>query len=864
MTKKKTRKKATKKPATPKTANKANKKVANKKGAAASSGGGRKKKKTAKKAATKKVTAQASVGGRAGGSTNSVPKRTVRWFWSGFKFVFWRAALAVFVLFLGYTAYLDVTIRKQFEGQKWALPAHVYTRPLELYLGQDFDAQLVETELQELGYLKSPDVNRVGTYRLDSLELAIHQRAFRFWDEARPQQVIKLAIRNNRVAAIEIINALKQAEQTEIVRLEPRLFGSVSPMQHEDRTLVRLEDVPQPLIDGLIAYEDRQFYSHIGVNFRGLARVLFQAVKSGRVSGGGSSLTQQLVKNYYLTSERSVRRKLVEMILAVLLEFHYSKDEILQAYINEVNLGQAGNRAIHGFGLASRYYYGRPLNELSLNEMATLVAINNAPSRYNPLKRPERVMKKRNVVLTAMLDSGKIDQHQFDIASSQALKLSPVASRAATLSYPSFLGYVRENLKDGYQQDDLMSEGLQIHTTLNPRIQSVLETVVSSELAKIEQQRDIERGSLQAAAVVLRTDNGEVVGMLGDRNPSFAGYNRALKARRPVGSLLKPFVYLTALESPEQYSLASIISDMPITVSQKGSPDWRPRNYDGKPHGDVMMVDALSQSYNLATVNLGMALGLANVTDTLKRMGYQRPINELPSMLLGAVPMSVMDVSQLYLGLASGGFKTPVKGVRSVLSKEDMPLSRYALDIEQVVEPEYTHLINYALQDVIRNGTGRAVLSGFKYDYGLAGKTGTTNDYRDSWFAGFSGNYLTVVWVGRDDNKSTGLTGASGAARVWSNIMRQLPLQRLELGYSERIVSKQVRYSSEPFSKDCQLSRALPLLFDSFDLSNISCVDYFQYDDESNDEQLHFEPANEEQPIKRRPKKKSLWKRIFG
>ncbi len=784
--------------------------------------------------------------------------------WKGFKSLFWRGSLAFFVVFLGYVAYLDITLRRQFEGQKWALPAHVYTRPMELYLGQNFDVDVVESELEELGYLKQTRANRVGTYQLDSLELAIYQRAFRFWDEARPQQLVKIAIREGRIAKINLVNSLGESAQTEIVRLEPRLFGSVSPMQHEDRTLVRLEDVPQPLIDGLIAYEDRQFFSHIGINFKGLARVAVQALLSGRITGGGSSLTQQLVKNYYLNSERSLRRKIPEMMMAMLLELRYSKNEILQAYINEVNLGQAGNRAIHGFGLASRYYYGRPLNELELSEIATLVAINNAPSRYNPLRRPERVLNKRDVVLTAMLNDQKIDQRQFEVAKAQPLRLSPVASRAATLSYPSFLGYVRSNLKDSYQQDDLQSDGLQIHTTLNPRIQAVLENSVTAELVSIEQQRKLAKGSLQSAAVVIRTDNGEVVAMVGDRNPSFAGYNRALSAQRPVGSLLKPFVFLTALESPEQYSLATTVKDLPITVSQKGSPDWSPRNYDGQAHGEVMLIDALASSYNLATVNVGMELGVGSVINTLRRVGHEKPIRALPSMLLGAVPMTVLDVGRLYLSLASGGFKTPVKSVRSVLSNENLPLERYALNIEQVITPEYTYLINYAMQDVIRKGTGRGVLRGFKYDYGLAGKTGTTNDYRDSWFAGFSGNYLTVVWVGRDDNKPTGLTGAGGAARVWSRAMKSMPLQRLELGYSEEIITQEITYSKDPVAQDCSLTRHLPILLASLGGENFSCADRMQYDEGEPDELRHFEPADEERPIERRRKKKSLWQRLFG
>ena len=779
------------------------------------------------------------------------------------RFLFVRFFLIALVLTLGYTAYLDVTIRKQFEGQKWALPAHVYTRPLELYLGQKFDRALVQAELDELGYSDRPSLDRVGSFRFSENELAIYQREFRFWDGLRPQQKIRLQLSEGRIQAISVESNRGERSETEIVRLEPRLFGSVSPLSHEDRTLVKLEDIPQALVDGLLANEDRQFYSHFGVNPMGIARAMISNVRAGRVVQGGSTLTQQLVKNYYLTSDVTLSRKFTEMIMAMLLEFHYTKEEILQAYFNEVYMGQAGNRAIHGFGLASQYFYGRPLHELDLQQLAMLIAVNNGPSFYNPIRHPKRSLKRRDLVLNTMLEQGVIELPDHQQAIDAPLSISPTAASAATLSYPSFMGLVRKDLQADYQQDDLLRQGLQIHTTLNPRIQETLEKAMRSELGAIEKRKGIKTGSLQVAAVVIRTDNGEVAAMLGDRNTSFSGYNRALNARRPVGSLLKPFVYLTALERPETYSLASLVRDEPVSVSQKGSPDWRPQNYDGMPHGEVMMVDALSRSYNLATVNLGMELGVENVSRTIRRVGYHQKFSELPSVLLGAVPMSVVEVGQLYLTLASAGFKTPVKSIRSVLSGDNEPLNHYSLDIQQVIEPQFVSLINYALQDVVRNGTARSVLTGFKYDYGLAGKTGTTDDYRDSWFAGFSGNYLTVVWVGRDDNKPTKLTGASGAAKIWAKAMQQMPLHRLEMAYNDSVLRREVFYSQDPREQDCSLSRTLPMLIESLTIENVSCANRLKYDLDYDDELQHFEPLPGD-PSAPKFKKKSWWERVFG
>ena len=291
----------------------------------------------------------------------------------------------------------------------------------------------------------------------------------------------------------------------------------------------------------------------------GIARAMVRNISAGRVVQGGSTLTQQLVKNYYLNSDRTLRRKFTEMIMAILLEIHYSKDEILQAYLNEVYLSQAGNRAIHGFALGSRYFFSRPLQELDLPELALLAGIIKGPSYYSPMKNPTRAKQRRDLVLRAMLDEGVIDQQQYDIAVATKLRISTAVEQVAPLSYPAFMGFVRDNLQDDYQQKDLANDGLQIHTTLNPRIQQTLESSAIRELTEIERRNGIDPGSLQVAAVVIRTDNGEVAAMIGDRKPSFSGFNRAISAQRPVGSLLKPFVYLTALQNPERYSLASRI-----------------------------------------------------------------------------------------------------------------------------------------------------------------------------------------------------------------------------------------------------------------------------------------------------------------
>ncbi len=828
-------------------------------------------KKTASKKASKRISkavgraskAKATRGGRAQSrsSANKVSE-AAWWAYAGFKQLAWRLAIVLALGLLAYTVYLDVQIVKKFEDQKWALPAHVYTRPMELYVGLRIPRALLVDELNELGYIPRDGADRVGTFDLRDNSLALYQREFQFWDGLRDAQRVEVQFSQQgaqlRLTQMQTVSDDGIVQDLGIVRLEPRLFGSVSPMSHEDRALVTLDQLPPQFTQTLIAVEDQQFYSHFGVNPIGIARAMVANIRAGRIVQGGSTLTQQLVKNYYLTLDQTFSRKITEMIMSVLLELHYSKDEILQTYINEVYLSQAGNRAIHGFGLASKHFFGQPISEIEVDQMALLIGINNGPSYYNPIRWPERAMQRRDLVLKTMLNEQVIDQAEYDLAISQPLRLNPSAQRAAKLSYPAFMGFVRENLRSDYAREDLDSVGLKIHTTLNPRIQSQLEQAASTELNAVEKRHGIAPGTLQMAAVVVRTDNGEVAAMIGDRSAKFSGFNRALQSKRPVGSLLKPFVYLSALENPEQYSLATKIPDRAITVRQAGSPDWMPQNYDNQEHGDVMLIDALARSYNLATVQLGMAVGVPQVSNTIRRVGYAESFSELPSVLLGAVPMSVLDVSQLYLTLASDGFKTPVKGVRAVLSQAGEPIARYPLNIEQVIEPEFNLLINYALQETVRTGTARVVSNNFRYDYGLAGKTGTTDEYRDSWFAGYSGNYLTVVWIGRDDNQSTGLTGASGAARVWSKVMAGMPLQRLEALQHPDIVPQRIRYSLDPEQQDCSLTRQLPIHVRSISDAHLPCAQDLRYDSDSKlesiDEERHFEPR----------KKKGFWERIFG
>ncbi|MDJ0957099.1 MAG: penicillin-binding protein 1B [Arenicellales bacterium] len=695
---------------------------------------------------------------------------------------FWirRLALLAVVTLIGYAVYLDITVRKKFEGSRWAIPAHVYSRPLELYVGLKLTKPQLVQELKLLGYRNSKNASTPGSYTVTGKGVRIYVRSFDFWDGPSQAQLVDVGIKGN------VVNGLSGIDRTPVgdLRLEPHLYGSISPGHHEDRSLVRLEDVPEPLINALLAIEDRNFFNHVGIDPRGLLRATLANISAGSVVQGGSTLTQQLVKNFYLSHERTLQRKLTEMMMAVLLEVHYDKDEILETYINEVYLGQSGNKAIHGFGLASFYYFGRPLNELKPAESALLVALVKGASYYNPFRSPDRAKQRRDLVLTKMAELGYLDD-----AVATAAKQAPLGvtrqGKWSKSDYPGYLDFVRLQLRRDYQEEDLRTEGLHIFTTLDPLIQRTLERSVSHRLATLEKSRKMKAGSLQAAALVVRTDNGEVVALVGDRRARFIGFNRALEAERQIGSLIKPAVYLAAIE--RGYSLASLVDDGPLVVEQQGAATWRPQNYDKKNHGSVRVLDALSYSYNIATIRLGLEVGVDKVANLLQRLGLSREIKPYPSLLLGAVNMTPVEMAQMYLGFASGGFRMPLRTTRSVLTQDMQPLARYPLSLEQAVSGEPISVLNFALQSVVRKGTAKGLNQRFPAELELAGKTGTTDRYRDSWFAGYAGNYLAVVWVGRDDNASTGLTGASGAMRIWSDVMAELPLQPVDLPIPEGV-----------------------------------------------------------------------------
>jgi penicillin-binding protein 1B len=669
---------------------------------------------------------------------------------------------------LAWVLHLDRKITAQFEGRRWTLPAQVYAQPTELYVGQSFSADTLERELKRLGYQRVAETRDPGSYSRRGNRIELVNRRFRFWDALQEPQTLIIATRGNAIEGMHN----DRGEEVPIFRLDPLLIGSIFPIHGEDRVVVTPEEVSPLLPAALKVVEDRDFDDHFGVDIGAIARAAWVNLRAGQIEQGGSTLTQQLVKSYFLDNRRTFGRKIEEAMMALLLEVHFEKRDLMNAYINEIYLGQDGRRAVHGFGLASQFYFGKPLAELQLHEVALLVAIVRGPSYYDPRRHPERARTRRDLVLKLMEQYQVVDAKLAREALKRPLGIVSSNTQGGGY-YPAFLDLVRRTLRRDYHEEDLTEAGLRIFSTLDPVVQTQAEKSLTQELERLDKTRKQKDRKLEGVVVVTTPQSGEVIAMVGGRQAGFDGFNRALDARRSIGSLVKPVIYLAALESG-QYTAASLVEDGPVEVKLANGKLWQPQNISEEFYGPVPLVRALAQSMNLATVRLGLEVGLPKVTHEFVALGLEKEPPQLPSVLLGALDVAPVEVAQLYNAFAGGGFSTPLRAVRAVVDAEGEALKSFALEVTPVADPEAVYQVNRMLVQVMQNGSGRAALAQIPPGIVVAGKSGTSSDYRDSWFAGFSGAHLAVVWIGYDDNTPTGLTGSSGSLAVWSRLMSSI------------------------------------------------------------------------------------------
>lgn len=713
---------------------------------------------------------------RKGKGKGGKPRRKRSWLW-----LLVKLGIVFAVLIAAYGVYLDQKIRSRIDGKVWELPAAVYGRMVNL----EPDMQISKNEMVRLlnatQYRQVSAMTRPGEYTVQANSIEMIRRPFDFPDSKEGQVRARLTFDGDH---LETIENMDNNRQFGFFRLDPRLITMLQSPNGEQRLFVKRSGFPDLLVDTLLATEDRHFYEHDGISLYSIGRAVLANLTAGRTVQGASTLTQQLVKNLFLSSERSYWRKANEAYMALIVDARYSKDRILELYMNEVYLGQSGDNEIRGFPLASLYYFGRPVEELSLDQQALLVGMVKGASVYNPWRNPKLALERRNLVLRLLQQQQVIDQELYDMLSARPLGVQP---RGGVISpQPAFMQMVRQELqaKLGDKVKDL--SGVKIFTTFDSVAQDAAEKAATEGIPVLKKQRKL--ADLETAMVVVDRFTGEVRAMVGGAEPQFAGYNRAMQARRSIGSLAKPATYLTALSQPNQYRLNTWIADAPVTIRLSNGQTWSPQNDDRRFSGQVMLVDALTRSMNVPTVNLGMALGLPAVVDTWTKLGAPKnQLNAVPAMLLGALNLTPIEVAQAFQTIASGGNRAPLSALRSVIAEDGTVLYQSYPQAERAVPAQAAYMTLWTMQQVVQRGTGRQL--GAKYPgLHLAGKTGTTNNNVDTWFAGIDGSQVTITWVGRDNNQPTKLYGASGAMSIYQRYLANQTPTPLVLTAPEDVV----------------------------------------------------------------------------
>ena len=670
-------------------------------------------------------------------------------------------AAIIAIFFAALVAIIDYRVTTKLDGVLWTVPAKLYSRPMELAESIEINRNNLIRELEMLSYKEVLQPERSGQFSLSKDSLKIYLRGYK---DQRPG-IFNIAFRESEVKSIK--NQLGLSE--DLIKLEPIVIGGMYPAHMEDRVLLDWPEVPQILIETILAVEDQNFFNHYGISLRSISRAFLTNIKAGEVEQGGSTITQQLAKSLFFTSEQTIRRKVMEAIASLLIEFHYSKEEILLAYINDVFLAQSGRRAIHGFGMGAQHFFGTSIKNLDKDQIALLVGMLKGPSLYNPRRNPQNATKRRNLVLSILNKSQKLSDTEFERLKIKELGTGPPNYRTET-KYPAFHDLVRIELQENFNEKDLRTKGLAIETNVDPILQASLEDSIVKTKKQLIEKYGTKLNELEGAAIAVDISNGEVKAVVGSSSPSSYGFNRSINAIRPIGSLVKPFIYLTALDQYDQYNLTTILDDSKLSVPS-GGVIWEPDNFDKKFHGNIPLHVALWQSYNIASARLGLDIGFEAVASMFSKLGIKRQFQNYPSLFIGSFELSPYQAIQAYQTIAADGFYTPLRSIREIKDVKGEIEFSYPYSIEQRIRPEPVALIKFAMQQTFERGTARGYSSKDIQSWNAGGKTGTSDDQRDSWFVGFAGETLVLVWLGFDDNRQTPLTGRTGAFQVWKNFI---------------------------------------------------------------------------------------------
>jgi len=677
---------------------------------------------------------------------------------------------------LVYLQQLESVVAERFRTHRWTFPSKIYADSSMVFPGLDIKAVGFVDRLVSLGYQPVQRIERRGDYHWaengSQLDVALH--AVPYPPNEASGHHVRLTLNHNIVTRMDDLDT---GTELFTLELEPELIGGLFAGTWEERRLVTLSEVSPRLLQAIIVVEDQHFYEHPGIDVSGIARALLSNLRSGHVVQGGSTLTQQLMKNFFLSDERSLRRKVREAFMALMIERRFSKEEILENYVNEIYLGQRGAQGVHGVWEASRLYFAKDPSDLTVAECATLAGMIRAPNRISPFRNPERCKVRRDYALGLMLEHGLISAEEHAGAMQEPLRTTPGTMPTAEASY--FVDVVRQELAQTYPPEVLTGEGLQVYTSLDTRLQRLAEQTVREGLAELERKHAWLRSEdpaeqLQACLIAIQPQTGAIKAMMGGRGYKSTQFNRCTQALRQPGSVFKPFTYLAAFEATREQGHGvqptTLLMDEPFEWSYPGG-TWSPSNY-GNFMGEVTVRSALERSLNAATARLAQQVGLQPILEMAQKMGISTKLPPYPSVVLGAAEVIPFDVAQAFSVLANGGLRANLLSIKGVSDRSGASIERNPIQVEQVVNQDSAYLVTHLMEGVVDRGTAaRARRLGFKHP--AAGKTGTTNDYNDAWFVGFTPDLLTVVWVGFDRKRSVRLAGGEAALPMWSEFMKK-------------------------------------------------------------------------------------------
>ena len=664
-----------------------------------------------------------------------------------------------------------VSMGRQIEEVTWQLPATIYAEPPTIASGRAASTDWLIQYFQRLNYEES------ATQKVQAGQYAVVRNGVLF----RPRPVgneqtspVFISFRSGKIRSI-----VDQSTNLPIqsVTLEPTPLATLFGNEYEKRTLIKLERLPKHVIDAVTAIEDKRFFKHSGVDTVSIARALLNNLKGDGLYQGGSTITQQLVKNLYLTPEKTLRRKISEAAMAVLMEAKYSKNEILEYYLNEVYLGQQGSVSVKGIGEASQLYFKKDANLLTVPEAAMIAGLIQAPGRYDPNQHPDKARLRRNSVLLAMREVGSITPEECDRYMKQGIEIKEPDSR--TNRAPYFMTYIKKQLKDHFSNRALHGEDYRIISTLDYDMQLAAQQSISEGLAAIDKARGKRSKEVQGSLIAIEPATGKIRAFVGGRNFSGSQFDRLTQAKRQPGSSFKPFVYAAALESTFEsgtnfYTTSTLVADEPWSM-QIDRAVWQPENYNGAYNGVVSLRTALAKSMNIATAKLAHDIGFNKVYNLARRMGFQN-VKPYPSIALGAFEVSPYNLIQAYTAFANGGKISELQAVSRVVNTDGEMLRERDVHQTQVLHPETAYLITDMLKTVMRSGTGASIRN-WGLSQVIAGKTGTTNDQKDAWFVGYTPDLICLVWVGYDDNTPVRMTGAQAALPIWARFMKRMEKQ---------------------------------------------------------------------------------------